>query len=219
MYDEVQKKVDDYESCKTMEAIHLAMIDTSYIRKRSGMFDARKHPKLPDLLYFGKPSDISESNSAEMPEPEFYRKGSGMHERAFVQKRMHLPMKTGASSTMLPTHDGAGYIPMQSDDSLAYDDYPQMIATYDDVMESDETGFQGMPAPVATLRNSPTYVSMGKEKKDVAESSAGVDSLARKRYNVDRLKKWLAHGPYRNYMNSYYIRWNLLWPLTKENED
>ena len=47
-----------------------------------------------------------------------------------------------------------------------------------------------------------------KKKSDTYEN--------KRRYNVDRLKKWL-YGPYRNYMNSYYIRWNLLWPLTKED--
>ena len=36
-----------------------------------------------------------------------------------------------------------------------------------------------------------------------------------RKINVDRLKKWL-YGPYRNYMNSYYLRWNLLWPLVNE---
>ena len=50
------------------------------------------------------------------------------------------------------------------------------------------------------------------------EASTSQVSDATRRYNIERLKNWLKRGAYRNYMNSYYVRWNLLWPVTEENQ-
>ena len=60
------------------------------------------------------------------------------------------------------------------------------------------------------------HAPMKMTKKDTSNVQR---SDATKRYNIDRLKNWLKRGSYRNYMNSYYVRWNLLWPLTEENKE